>query len=333
MSKKINLLTFYERQRIEYYLRLKMGRRTIAKRLKRDHSVIVREIKRNQDKDGIYQARLAQQKADQRAKQTNKRKLDTDMVLQRWVEAKLKAGWSPEQVAGRLKSQPPTKLKGRTISHESIYDYIYEAQGKHWYHYLRRARKQRQPHYKRKKQTKTVIKERISIHERSEVIDERLRYGDWESDSIEFSQQKPRVSVQYERKAMLARLHKLANGTAQETHQALNQSLDSLPEELLKSITFDNGPENVCHRDIRDKFKIETYFCDTYASWQKGGVENLNGLIRQYLPRKTKLDTLTDEDIESIQELLNNRPRKKLNYLTPNEVVNKILPKGGALNS
>ena len=134
---------------------------------------------------------------------------------------------------------------------------------------------------------------------------------------------------------MLLRIHKLPDKSADETLNALTRTAESLPsDELLQSMTFDNGGEGARHMKIRDAYNIGTYFCDPYKSWQKGGVENSIGLIREYLPRKTNLDTINEQMIYDIQERLNNRPRKKLGYLTPNEVIKKYLqkPKNGASN-
>ncbi len=324
MTKNNHPLTFYERQQIEYYLRLKLKKRVIGRKIGRDHSIVVKETKRNPASNGYYRADLAQARAERLARKTNKRKLDKDFWLLHYVEEQLENGLSPEQIAGRLKEYPPAHLKGKVISHESIYQYIYETvYGKHMYHYLRRARKVRQKRWSRKKQAKTSIKERISIHERPEIIISKIRYGDWEKDLLEFKKQKECLAVQYERKAMLIRLRKVANKTAEENLQALFKAVDSLPLTLFKSMTFDNGSENAGHTELKRSFGLETYFCDPYSAWQKGGVENVNGLIRQYLPRQTDLSKLTDEDIEQIQEKLNNRPRKSLSYLTPNEVINQ----------
>lgn len=135
--------------------------------------------------------------------------------------------------------------------------------------------------------------------------------------------------MQYERKSMLVRLHLVMNRSAEETREAIMRSIESLPVELWKSLTFDNGGEGVCHVNLRRDFNLDTYFCDPFASWQKGGVENVNGLIRQYLPRTTNVSVLTDGDIHEVQERLNNRPRKSLDYLTPNEVIRE---QSGALN-
>lgn len=135
----MQILTKYEREKIEYYLKLKFSHRGIAERVKRSQSVISREIERN-SKDGKYIATQAQKHADFNARKTNKRKLETDIVLHDYVEKKLKLGWSPELIAGRLKEQSPPELQGSSVSHEQIYEYIYEGQGRWegWWHYLHR---------------------------------------------------------------------------------------------------------------------------------------------------------------------------------------------------
>jgi len=258
MSNKSNVksvkLSYYERQKIEYYLRLRMSKRAIARRLKRDSSVIIREVKRNSTSDGEYIADIAQEKADKKAKITNKRRLETNDDLRRYVENKLKHGWSPEQISGRLKDHTPPYLKGVYINHESIYDYIYNGNGKHLYYCLRRSKKKRQKRMYRKKQQKNTIKQRVSIHDRPEIINEKERYGDWESDLIVFKKQREVVSVQYERKGMLTRIHRVLSKEAEENEQAICKTLESIPSELHKSITFDNGGENVCHISLRDNF-------------------------------------------------------------------------------
>jgi IS30 family transposase len=335
MSNNRHPLTLYERQQIEYYLRLKLKRREIGRKIKRDHSIVVKEIKRHRHPEFGYRADYAQNQAEIAARRTNKRKIDKDFWLLCYVEEQLENGLSPQQIAGRLKEYPSTYLRGKTISHESIYQYIYETiYGKHMYRYLRRARKIRQKRCSRRKRAKTTIPERISIHERPEIVAHRARYGDWEKDLLEFKKQRESLAVQYERKSMLVRLRKVANKTAEENLQALVSIIDTLPLFLFRSITFDNGGENACHTGLRQEFGIKTYFCDAYAAWQKGGVENINGLVRQYLPRRTDLSKLTDEDIYEIQEKLNNRPRKSLSYLTPNEIIDREFNlKSGALNS
>lgn len=319
-----NNLTFYDRQKLEHWLRTKQSLRALARILGRDHSVLVRELKRSSDGDRKkYRADNAQRLFEKRVHKQHRGKLDKYPALKEYVVAGLKKEWSPDVIAGRLKAD---RTLPTTISHESIYHYIYHKDGRYegLYKYLRQGKSKRQKRCSRKN-SKLRILERKSIHQRPEVVGERMRYGDWESDSIIFSKQQTALSVQSERKSKLIRLHKVANKTAEETKYALIKTAESVPNELFKTVTFDNGSENVKHIEIKKEYGVETYFCDPFASWQKGGVENANKLIRHYLPRNTDLNQLTDRDIYDIQEKLNNRPRKCLNYQTPNEVINRVV--------
>lgn len=319
-----NDLTNYERQMLQYWLRTKMSLRDIAKIMKRTHSVLSKEINKNGCGDRKkYRADVAQRNYEKRKHKQRKGKLDKYPELKECVVSGLKKEWSPDVIAGKLK----VANKKYRISHESIYHYIYEREGKYegLYKYLRQGKVKRQKRHNRK-HCKLRIPKRKSIHKRPNYVDERKRYGDWESDSVIFSKQKTILSVQSERKSKLIRMHKAVNKSSEETANALVRTIESLPKELFKTITFDNGTENVKHIKIKKEYGIETYFCDPFASWQKGGVENANKLIRHYLPRNTNLLKLTDRDIYEIQEKLNNRPRKCLNYQTPNEVINKVVP-------
>ncbi len=329
----MQILTFYERQRIEYYRRLHFGMRDIAKRIKRDHSNIVRELRRNTIPGERYSALKAQAKADRRAVKTNHRKLETDERLHDFVESQLEEGWSPQLIAGRLQGDDaPPHLHGVTVSHEQIYEYIYDGPGRYegWYHLLIRKHRRRYPKRGRKPH-KNLIPELVPITLRPDIVEQRERFGDWESDQMQFYKQAQRLSVQYERKGLLIRLHRVNNKTADENERAITKTLEPFPDEYQRSMTFDRGSENTCHPKIRDAFRMDTFFCAAYAAWQKGGVENAIGLIRRYLPKKTDLATMTNAQLHQIQEKLNNRPRKKLNYKTPNEVLQASL--GGALNS
>lgn len=315
-------ITFSEREKLEFLVRCRLGMREIARRLHRDHTVIVRELERNTVRGDRYTAKAAEQFVQQRRQRLRLRKLDQNNRLYWQVRLLLNDRWSPEQIAGLLQTE-----QGRpVISHETIYQYIYTGNGRFsgWYHYLRRSQRDRQPRQQRKRR-KPKIPQRISIHDRPMEIDQRLTYGHWETDSMVFSKQTERLSVQYERKGQLVRIHKIADGSAQATLDALRDSVESLPSPLWNSLTWDNGTEGVKHTLLRDDYGIDTYFCDPYASWQKGGVENMNGLIRQYLPRSTDLSTITDAAIQWIEDQLNNRPRKGLGYKTPNQVIQSYL--------
>ncbi|MBI5421094.1 MAG: IS30 family transposase [Parcubacteria group bacterium] len=330
-------ITFFERQIIESGLRVGKPVRAIAKCLSRDHRVIQREVNRNRMFIRPYSAILAQRLTDQREQKRHQRKLEKleFQPLRQYVIKQLKEDLSPEQIAGVTTQQPPLELKGQSISHESIYQYVYEGGGRfeNLYYHLRRKRKKRQKQRARKPQ-KIVIPERISIHQRPAEINEKLAFGHWESDTLEGKRSiKEYVSVQYERKSQLARLHKIIDKSAIETEEVIRDSIGSLPQYLWQSITFDNGLEGANHYQLKNDYQLKTYFCDAYAAWQKGGVENLNGLIRQYIPKGSDISKLTEDQIYAIQEKLNNRPRKSLNYLTPNQVIAQETGLGGALET
>lgn len=323
-------ITFYEREKIEVWLRMKKKKSRIAERLGRDYSVIKREIKRNSGEHLPYCAVDAQYFAERRRKKTNKRKLEKwqNEKLKEFVVELLEDGWSPDEIAGRLKKHPPEKVsecKDKTVSYESIYNWIYEGEGRFGglYKKLRRKQKIRKKHFSRKKQVKTTIKHRVGIDQRPGVVLKRKRIGDWETDSVIFTG-KSTLSVQQERKSKLCRIHRCEDKSAIRSEEALRDSIDSLPRNFWLTITRDNGSENALHRET----EVPSYFCDTYCSWQKGGVENLNGLIREYFPKKSNLDKIEESYVYEIQEKLNNRARKALNYLTPNEVVALELKKG-----
>ncbi len=318
-------LTLYEREKIEYYLKLFMTIKTIAQRIKKDRSVVFREIKRNSEPNGEYIAIKAQEKFETRKNRRKGRKLEKDQDLHYYVTTKLKNGWSPHVIAGTLKEQPQMilkdfpKLKGKKISHESIFDYIYNGNGKfeRLYEFLPYKKNKRKKQKGRKYRTKVVIPNRISIHERPSEIEQRSTPSHWESDLMIFSKQKQCLSVQTERMFKIVSVHKVQNKTALENETAIRKTIDKYPLSMFKTITFDNGKENVTHTKIRNDYDIGTYFCDSYCSWQKGSVENQNKILRRFFPKKTNLSAMPDEEIKKVEDLLNSIPRKSLNYLSP----------------
>ena len=260
-------ITYYEREKIEVWLRSNRKKTFIANQLNRDYSVIKREIKRNTSKIYGYTAKRAQYLANQRAKKTNTRKIDKveNKELKEYIISKLKDGWSPDEIAGRLKKQPPKELqncKDKTISHESIYDWIYNGDKQWLYKYLRRKQPKRKRHFSRKeRQSKGILKNRVSIHKRPMKVESKKEVGHWETDNVIFKG-KSILSVQYERVTSLVRIHKCENKSAIRSEEALRDSISSLPEGFWLSITRDNGSENVLHH----KTKIQSYFCDPYCS-------------------------------------------------------------------
>lgn len=321
-------LNFQERKMIEKMLKQGMGVRAIGRALCRGHSTISDEIRKNKSLHEIeYNAESAQARHERRQlHKGNKCKLGRKEKLKKYVIEKLEGDWSPEQIAGELRDRCGMTI----ISHETIYQFIYSEEGKElklWLHLRRKHRPQRKVRGTRKSRKGHIIAERVSIHHRSEQANERTRIGDLETDSMIFSQQKPILSVQVDRASLKCALTKLNDKTALETKYALVRAIE---EEYasVKTITFDNGSENVLHTEIRDTYQITTHFCDPYCSWQKGLVENINGLIRQYLPRHIDMNKITQDQIYEIQEKLNNRPRKSLNYKTPNKVYASFIESG-----
>lgn len=312
-------LTYFDRQQIAFYSRLKWNAKRIAEAIGKDRTVVWRELQRNRSPHLEYEADKAHYYSERRAQRTNRRKLERYPKLRAYVRRRLGEGWSPEQIAGRLKAYPPSSLKGLVTSHEAIYQFIYNEEP--WlYHKLRRKQPVRYQKQGRRK-NKASIPEKVSIHDRPEEINQRLEIGHLESDTMLCKGRKVAISVQYERKMQLVRIHKVQGFNAPETKEALKQTIESLPDQFVRSITFDNGGESAKHTELRQEYAVATYHCDTYAAWQKGGVENMNGLLRQYLPRKTDLTQVTREQLYEIQERLNNRPRKRLNYRSPNELL------------
>lgn len=318
-------ITSFERQIVEVGLRVGKKVRAIARSLNRDHRVIQREINRNSGDHSPYTAVVAERIAAEREAQRHRHKLDKpeNAALKKYVVDNIKKDNSPEQVAGELKELPPLHLKGQTICHETIYQYIYEGSGRWeylWPH-LRKKKSKRQKQHTRKPR-KTSIPSRISIHTRPIQIESRRQLGHWESDTLEGKRStNHHVSVQYERASQSVLIRRIKDKSALETKKAIASCIEATPKGLWKTITFDNGTETAMHAQLRDPYSLKTYHCDTYASWQKGGVENINGLIRQYIPKGTDISKMTNKQIYAIQEKLNNRPRKKLNYLTPNQII------------
>lgn len=315
-------LVLAEREAIEMGIRGKWGVRRIARKLHRDHSVVSREIGRNRERGGRYVARRAQEKADARARRHRRPKLEEDDVLRNWVVGRLQEGWSPEQVTGRLKNRPDPQVSGSHVCHETIYRYIYEGEGRFMglYQYLPKAHKKRRRRFGRKHRKDKGIPFVTPIAYRPREIGDRKEFGHWESDSMVFAGHRAGLSVQRERLSHKAFVTKLSSLKAVETEEAIRSRIETSPAGVWKSLTFDRGVEGSTHWKLRLDYGLDTYHCDPYCSWQKGSVENTNGLIRRYFPRKADPDLINREHVYAVQETLNNRPRKSLQYKTPNEV-------------
>lgn len=319
MGKNYNQLSLEERAVIAGLLREGMSVRGIAKELCRAPSTISREIRRNfpTDLKAGHLALRAERKADRRRRCSHKRpRLKNDFIRQ-YVREKLCLGWTPEQIAGRLKREHPTE----TTNHESIYLYLY-FEARELLPLLPRSRKNRQRRTYTLKGKARKIANITSITERPGYIEHRKELGHWEVDTVYSSKGKSALLVLSERKSRYTTIAKLPCRTAKLTRRSIIKQLKTLPSTLRKTLTFDNGTENTEHLLIDKALSLQSYFCLPYHSWQKGTVENSIGILRRNFPKNTNFDHVSTHQISSFQRLLNNRPRKCLAFQTPSEVFN-----------
>jgi IS30 family transposase len=310
--------TLSDRRLLGRLLQDGMSHSQIAKSIGKSKSSISDELRRNSE-SGQYDPETAHAKAARRHLNRIKRtKLEISEGLRNYVVEKIRLDWSPEQIAGELR-----RLAGKrtVISHEIIYQFIYSEAGrklKLWLHLRHRKKPERVHHGTRKR--RLIIPERVSIRDRPIHINLRQDFGHHEGDLMIFSNGSA-LAVFVERLTRKTVAILLPNKSSREMELAMHELISSSGQTNVKSITFDNGTENVCHARVRAdyEYSFQTYFCDAYCSWQKGTVENTNKLLRQYLPRDIAPEKLTQDFIDEVVQLLNSRPRKCLGYLTPDD--------------
>ena len=313
-------LTKPQRYTIEAMLKEGHTQSEIARVIGKNKSVVSREIKRNRDlRSGSYSQDLAQRKYQKRQKEKPKRVRFTDAVKTE-VETLLKEDYSPEQVVGTLK-----KVGKDTVSIETIYQYIWKnkKQGgslhKHLRNQGRRYRKRGNS-----KDNRGVIQNRVDIDKRPKVVEERSRFGDLEVDLIIGKNHKQAILTINDRASGMLKMTKVKSKKAEEVSRAIVEQLqDWMP--YLHTMTADNGKEFAEHLFVAEQLNIDHYFAKPYHSWERGSNENLNRLVRQYLPKKTDFTTITEQQIKEIEDKLNNRPRKRFNYENPIFVMNQLL--------
>lgn len=294
--------------------------KAIADCIGKDKSVVSRELRRNCDqRSGEYRAELAEKKCQNRHKQKRKKIYFTAEV--KWyVEWGLNLKYSPEQIAGLAKQ------KGLVcVSAERIYQFIWsdKKQGGKLYQHLRTRGKR----YRKRgslKDKRGVIKDRVSIEQRPEIVDLRQRPGDLEIDTIIGSNHKGAILTINDRATGMVKMKKLDSKEADKLAIATIESLQEW-KPFLKTITADNGKEFSEHEHISKSLGIDFFFAHPYHSWERGSNENLNGLIRQYIPKKTDFSTLTDQYIQFVEDQINSRPRKRFNYQNPIQVFNTMM--------
>ena len=316
-SKKVyKHLKISERDELSFLLSQGFNRKEIAEKIGRHPSTISRELKKNGSAvyKTDYRPNRAQLRADERKKKSHQKQRLKNDKIRNYVEQKLKCGWTPEIIAGRIRIEMP----GCVTNHESIYMYIY-SERRDLIKYLPRGNRVRRKRAIKQGKRMVKIPNRVMIDHRPAEINNRERFGDWEADTVVSRQSKASLAVIRERKFQLMFINKIERKDSKSMRDSVIMMMKRVPKKFRKSVTFDNGLENALHESIGKKLKVQTYFCNAYHSWEKGGVENGIGLIRRYLPKKTNFALISDEEIIRIESELNNRPRKSLGFLTPLE--------------
>jgi transposase, IS30 family len=323
MGQKYGHLSLEERCEIARLSAAGASIRQVAAALDRAPSSISRELKRNGGTAVGYKPSYAGEQA--KARRWRGSKLLRQPDLQTLVLERLRWGWSPQQVAGRL-----AREHGRTIiSHESIYRFIAaqiaRTKDYSWRLYLPRGKSKRGRRGRKGGSSVQHIKHRVPIALRPASVADRSTAGHWEADLMLFATYGQAILALHERSSRLIAVVRQPNKAAAPVARALQAMLEPLPSDLLRTITFDNGTEFAFHHHLHQNIGIKTYFCDAHAPWQKGGIENAIGRLRRGLPRKTDLALITPQRLCLLARLYNHTPRKCLDFQTPAEVFLKVL--------
>jgi IS30 family transposase len=327
---KYKHLTLFEREKIYLWKNQDKSFREIGRRLGRCHKTISNEWKVGRKYLREYSpSRVHEEALKRKLKQRQKAPLKNTKTLV-FVKEKLEEGWSPEIIAGRL----PIEHPGESIHFETIYSYIYGRgrEFKLWTHLDRKHKKRRSKGGRKNKSNKASsrIPNAVSIEIRPKMVDKRNQVGHYETDLMEGNKKdKSVISINIERKTRHVKLSKLPNKKSKSKLNSMSknlkmiQSLSKSSKPLVKSVTYDNGSENVIHTKISRKFDIKGYFCHAYHSWEKGSVENRIIQVRKFIPKGESISKYSDKEIQNIENWINNRPMKCLNFLTPNEAMEK----------
>ncbi len=312
-------ITPEQQNELSVLIRAGVNQKEIAKILRKSESAISKEIKRNST-NGKYHARIAKEKTKIRRVSANQRfrKIENNSWLEKYIIKKLKLYWSPEQISGRLKIDYPFNKKC-WIGKDSIYNFIHFKR-KDLIKYLRCQKGKYRRRYGtriREKEREEAKKKRIDT--RPQIVDNRDRIGDWEGDTI-VGKDKSHILTHVDRRSGLLLADKLGKGLAELTKKKVIERFKAIPRSKKHTITYDNGATFSEYEMIERATKLDVYFCNPYHSWERGCNENCNGLLRQFFVKGSSFEKVKQEDIEKIVKLINNRPRKRLNYYTPKEV-------------
>jgi len=333
--------TAHEREILANYLASGVNKSECARRLDRPRRTLLREISANGSwvkdinykKVFVYVAITAQAKAERRQLNSafNKQPLKNKDVY-KYVLKKLRDGWSPESIAGRLKEDHKDDPHWH-IAHETIYKWVFnqsqkdDQQGLYWYEYLRRKQKKRKEQ-KGRSVHKSHIPDRVSISQRPLEVNDREEFGHWEGDSIEGRRKnKEGLHTEVERVSRKIKAVKIRNLTSEEAYLAQCQIFADEPRVAVRSTTLDNGRETHLHYKLRAKFNMNTYHAHPYSPHERGSNENGNLWIRYYFPKGTDFSTVSEQELQAVVEEINDRPRKIHGFKTANEVYYQLLKK------
>ena len=320
-------MTTAEREEISRCIAAGASLRRIASELGRAPSTISREIARNSGRD-CYRAASAERRADDAARRPQRCKLSLDDVLRDLVAGKLAEDWSPEQVSGWLEMTYPGDPSLR-VSAETIYLTLFlQARGalkRELIQHLRRVKSLRRPRAAgRDNRGQGKIIDAVSIRERPAEADDRAVPGHWEGDLLAGSSN-THIATLVERSSRFVMLVRVDGKDTDSVVSAITGKIETLPGELRRSLTWDRGMELASHQRFTVDTNVRVFFCDPQSPWQRGSNENTNGLLRQYLPRRTDLSRYTQDDLDTIAAKLNTRPRKTLGYATPADTFDQTL--------
>ena len=312
MSKVYHHLTQAQRYKLEALLKAGVKKTLIAIQLGIDRSTLYRELKRNKKKRGGYNGTFAQELSDERKERfSTQRKMNA--IIEKFIKEKItQEQWSPEQIKGYCDTNGI-----EMVSHERIYQFIWEDKqlGGTLYSHLRTGSKKYRKRYGSGKASRGIVN-RVSIELRPKIVDDRLRFGDWEIDTIIGKNHKGAIVVIVERKSGFFLMKKLKGKDAAELAKAVIRLLAPFKSKVF-TITSDNGLEFAEHQEMAKKLEAKFYFAHPYSSWERGLSENTNKLVRQYIPKKTSFESITDLEINKITMKINKRPRKKLGFKNP----------------
>jgi IS30 family transposase len=319
-------LSLQEREELSLGLQAGLSLRAMASAMGRSASTLSREVRRNGSSWG-YRAVRAQRYARWRRARCGRRRLDHHVRLRRWVFGRLHRYWSPQQIARELKRRFTREPEMR-LSHEALYTYLYVlprgALRAELLACLRQHRKRRRPR-SRGEDRRGHITEMISIEERPAEVADRSVPGHWEGDLIMGRANRSALGTLVERTTRTLILVPLQNKQAHHVRRAYAREVKSLPRQMRLSMTYDRGKEMAEHRLFTRDTQMKVYFANPMSPWERGTNENTNGLLRQFFPKGTDFSKLTRRQIKRVQHLMNERPRKVLDWRSPYEAFNELL--------